>query len=329
VDDAGVKVAHASSTIPSDEAGELEWLLFRQRGVVTWQQAAGLLSPGKVRQLVTVGRWQRVCRGVMVTFTGRTGPDQHDWVAVLAAGQGAVLAGLAAARAEGLRRVRTRRGDAIDVLVPGQRRPAELLRRLPAEMPAVFVHRITDLPEPDRQRGLPERTSIARSLVDAARWAVTDDEARTIIAAGCQQKLVLPREILDVTDRLPKVRRRKLIRSTARDVAGGSEALAEIDLVRLCRRFGLPVPERQQRRTDDSGRVRYLDAYWPRWHLHVEVDGAHHMDAGQWEADMRRQNDIWVRGDRILRFPAFLVRHRQPEVAEAIRRALTAAGWRP
>jgi very-short-patch-repair endonuclease len=140
---------------------------------------------------------------------------------------------------------------------------------------------------------------------------------------------VVASDILEVIDRLPKLRRRRLIRTTAQDVAGGSETLSEIDLVRLCRRFGLPTPARQQRRTDAAGRVRYLDAYWPQWHLHVEIDGAHHMDAGQWEADMRRQNDIWVRGDRILRFPAFLARHRQAEVAEQIRRALVGAGWHP
>jgi hypothetical protein len=42
---------------------------------------------------------------------------------------------------------------------------------------------------------------------------------------------------------------------------------------------------------------------------------------------MRRQNDIWVSGDRLPRFPAFLVRYRPAEVAEQIRQALTAAGW--
>lgn len=48
--------------------------------------------------------------------------------------------------------------------------------------------------------------------------------------------------------------------------------LAEIDLARLCRRFGLPVPSRQERRRDASGRVRYLDAYWPEWGLHGRLD---------------------------------------------------------
>jgi hypothetical protein len=43
---------------------------------------------------------------------------------------------------------------------------------------------------------------------------------------------------------------------------------------------------------------------------------------------MRRQNGIWLGGERILRFTAFAVRHRPAEVAAQIRRALLAAGWR-
>ncbi|MFI0794133.1 hypothetical protein ACH4OY_15825 [Micromonospora rubida] len=63
--------------------------------------------------------------------------------------------------------------------------------------------------------------------------------------------------------------------------------------------------------------------------MHVEIDGAHHMDVREWAADMRRQNDVWTAGDRILRFPAWLVRARPDEVAATLRRALLAAGWHP
>lgn len=44
---------------------------------------------------------------------------------------------------------------------------------------------------------------------------------------------------------------------------------------------------------------------------------------------MHRQNEVWVRGDRILRFSGFQVRRRPAEVADQIRRALVAAGWNP
>ena len=74
---------------------------------------------------------------------------------------------------------------------------------------------------------------------------------------------------------------------------------------------------------------RYLDALFDEWQVHVEIDGAQHMDVRQWWADMKRQNDLWVPGGRVLRFPSWAVRHRPDEVAAQVRAALIAAGWRP
>ncbi|WP_240762386.1 endonuclease domain-containing protein [Micromonospora sp. HM134] len=248
-------------------------------------------------------------------------------MAVLAAGTDAVLAGFAAAQAGGLRG--HWRHEAVDVLIPYQRQAPDLLRRLPLGMPAVRVRRTRQLTDDDRQRGRPDRTTMARSLLDAAQWMRGDDDAQAVLAAGCQQRRVTPGELDAVARRLPRLRRAALIRRTIGDLAGGAEALSEIDLVRLCRRHRLPRPELQERRRDADGRVRYLDAYWRQWGLHVEVDGAHHMDVRQWAADLRRQNGVWISGDRILRFTAFDVRHRPDEVAAQLRAALTAAGWRP
>jgi very-short-patch-repair endonuclease len=311
--------------LPDRDAPELEWVLFEQSRVLTWTQAVALLSASKVRHLVNSGRWRRVSRGVLLAQTGPLTAEQHCWVAVLAAGEDAVLAGLAAARAGGLSG--RWRYDVIDVLIPYPRCPPDLLRRLPLGLPAVRVRRTRLLPDEDRQRGRPERTSMARSIVDAAQWARTDDEARSILVAACQQRRVGPAEVGPVLSRMPKARRRGLVVATLADVEGGAEALSEIDLTRLCRHHRLPAPALQQRRVDASGRVRYIDAYWREWPLQVEVDGSYHLDAREWAADLRRQNDIWVAGERILRFTAFDVRRHPERVAAQIRAALVAAGW--
>jgi hypothetical protein len=313
--------------IPDDDAGGLEWTLFAQAGVLTWAQATAEASPAKVRHLVDSGRWRRICRGVLCAQTGALTRDQQWWVAVLAAGPGAILGGLAAARAGGLRG--RWRYEAVDVLVPYARRRADLLRRLPVDLPAVRVRRTRRLPREHFQRARPNRTTMARSLVDAASWMRTDDEAQSIVAAGCQQRLVTPDEVRAAVARRPNLARRGLVLETAAYAEGGATALSEIDLVRLCRRYGLPAPDLQERRTDAGGRTRFVDAYWRRWRLQVEVDGAHHLDVGQWAADMRRQNEIWIAGDRILRFPAWLVRRKPDEVATQLRAALLAAGWSP
>ncbi|MER5703282.1 hypothetical protein ABT023_15235 [Micromonospora sp. NPDC002296] len=314
-------------TIPDDGEDPLGWLAFAQSGVLTTAQATGLLGPGVVRGRVRSGRWRSVCRGVLLTGSGRLTRDQQLWVAVLATGPRSVLAGATAAAEAGVRGLRR---EPLHVLVPATRRAGRtVLRRLPVDMAAVVVHRTSVLPRAHLQLARPPRTTTARALVDAAGWARTVDEAQAVLAAGCQQRRVSPEEIRAVVDVLPRAHRRHLVRRTVDDIAGGAEALSEIDFLRLCRRHGLPRPDLQHRRTDAGGRTRWLDAYWREWGVHVEIDGAHHMDVREWAADMRRQNDVWTAGDRILRLPAWLVRARPDEVAATLRRALLAAGWRP
>jgi very-short-patch-repair endonuclease len=59
----------------------------------------------------------------------------------------------------------------------------------------------------------------------------------------------------------------------------------------------------------------------------VEIDGAQHLEVRAAWADMKRQNDLWITGVRVLRFPAWLVRTRPAEVLAQVRAALIAAGW--
>jgi hypothetical protein len=69
----------------------------------------------------------------------------------------------------------------------------------------VVVHRTRILPRADiHLMALPVRTMPARSIVDAAQWARTDDAARSVIAAGFQRGLVTLGEIRTVLDRLPR-----------------------------------------------------------------------------------------------------------------------------
>jgi hypothetical protein len=112
------------------------------------------------------------------------------------------------------------------------------------------------------------------------------------------------------------------MRATLADIAGGAEALSELDFSRLLRRFGLPEPDRQAERRDASGRRRWLDALWEAAKLIVEVDGLWHMDAVAWWEDMRRDNEFTVNGYRVLRFPAFAVRYQPEAVARQVRGAL-------
>ncbi|MBQ1042063.1 DUF559 domain-containing protein [Micromonospora sp. C32] len=304
--------------LPSDDADELTWLLFRQEDVLSLQQARAHLTRRAIRHRVATGRWRQAHRAVLVAHNGPVGSAQRRWIAVLAAGPTALLGGVTAAQAGGLRGFPDR---VVHLLLPATTRRSPLPT-------GVLAHRTTHLSDSDVVPVAgPPRTAPARSIVDAAQWAPNDMQARAIVAAAFQQRLVGGDDLHEVVERMPRVRRRRLILSTATDAAGGAHSLGELDLLGLVRRAGLPEPTRQVVRRDSAGRRRYLDAYFEQWRVHVEVDGGQHLDPAHAWADMRRQNDLWVEGDRVLRFPAWVLRAHPEVVTAQLRAALRAAGW--
>jgi len=281
--------------------------------VLTTSSAIDLLGEPAMRWRVRSGRWQQPCRGVLVTHSGPVGDGEALWIALLAAGPQAVLGGLTAAGLDGLTGFETK---AVHLVLPAS-------DRMRTRIPGVIVHRSRVLGADDvHPARLPPRTRIARSLLDAAAWSRSDDAARSILAAGVQQRLARADHLAAVLARFPTIRGHALLASTLADIAGGAEALSELDFARLTRRYRLPEPDRQVIRVDGGGRRRWLDAFWDEARLVVEVDGLWHMEAAAWWADMHRDNDLTISGLRVLRFPAFALRDTPSVVAGQIRAAL-------
>jgi hypothetical protein len=91
------------------------------------------------------------------------------------------------------------------------------------------------------------------------------------------------------------------------------------------------APSRPGATKRDGGQVRpaaIRDAYFDEFNVHVEIDGGQHTDVREWWADMRRQNAMGIHGRRVLRFPAWALRHDSNRVIADLRAALIAAGWR-
>lgn len=307
-----------AKVMSEDLADEFAELCDGQAGVLTVASAFTYLGEPAVRWRLTSGRWRRVGPGVLVTQSGPLSEEQRLWVPLLAAGSGAVLAGLTAAKLDGLAGFEDRRTY---LLIPASR----LMRRA---LPGAVVHRSSLLgPTYVHPTRRPPRTRLGRSLVDAAAWAATDRLARAILAAGVQQRLIRASDLMRVVEHCPRVRRRALMRATLADIAGGAQALSELDFCDLVRRFGLPEPDRQFERLDDQGR-RWLDAVWEWARLVAEIDGRWHMDVRAWWADMQRDNELIVDGYRVLRFPAFVVRDNPEVVAAQITQALRRADGR-
>ena len=176
----------------------------------------------------------------------------------------------------------------------------------------------------------PRRTRIARSLVDAAAWMPTDRGSMAVLAAGVQQGLVRVDDLRLVAVRIETLNHRKLIIEALGDIAGGSQALSELDFIRLVvRACDLPQPSRQVARRDARGRRRWSDVMWDEYKIVAEIDGAQHTEdpLQRWD-DMERDIDLGLDGYLTLRFPAWLVRANPEYVARRILEALCKAGYR-
>lgn len=224
--------------LSSDPRG-LADLLEQQDGVVDTASALGWMSREELRWRVSSERWQRPCHGIVVAHSGPMTYKQQLWVAVLWAGEGAVLAGLTAAKLEGLEGF-SGRGYAeppIHILVPAGR---SIRRKIPGRR--VSVHYSTLLSDGDvHPVRVPRRTRVARSVVDAAAWMGSDRGAQAVLAAGVQQRLARPADLLAVVGANRRLARRVMISATLADIAGGAQALSELDLTRLVRRYRLPA----------------------------------------------------------------------------------------
>lgn len=115
-----------------------------------------------------------------------------------------------------------------------------------------------------------------------------------------QQRLVSRPQLTDAAASVPGRERRALVPLLVRDIVAGSESLGELDFMAMCRRRGLPPPQRQVIRKTPGGRV-YLDVRWDGIGLVVEIDGSGHRQGLAVTDDNLRQNQVAIEGDTVLR----------------------------
>jgi hypothetical protein len=265
---------------------DLEDVLADHDGVLSTSTALKFMTEDQLRWRVTSGRWQKPARGVVAAQSGPLTDRQLLRAALLRAGPQAALAGLTAARLDGLRGFDDNRPLAettIHLLAP-----AGYKRRTPPPGLAVATH-------------------FARVL--------TNEDVHP---------LRQPRRT-----RIETLHRRKLIKQTIGDIAGGRQVLSELDFTQqVIKAFRLPEPTRQAARRDSQGRRRWTDVTWDDYKIAVEIDGAQHT-ADPWQRwdDMERDIDLGLDGYQTLRFPAWLVRTNPAHVARKILEALRRAGY--
>jgi hypothetical protein len=291
----------------------------RQRGMVARRQFRALgIARHVIHGNVAAGRWVLRTDRVVSTFTGPLLFEHRLWLGVLHAGGNALIGGLSAAAVHGLRRWDR---PSVTVLVDD---------RLDFEtVPGVeFVRTRRDLRALRTETGDLPLCRIEPAALLFAGYCHSERTALGLLAALVQQELTDPEKLAAWVRRLRPLRRARLFQQAIDDIAGGSQSLGELDVARFCRRFGLPLPSRQTRRRDSSGRVRFTDCEWRLVSGHVvvlEVDGAFHRNVEQWEADIARQRGLTRIGRSVVRCTARELRDR-PEV---VFRDLAALGVLP
>lgn len=301
-------------------SADLDELLDRQERVISRAQAVAIgLSLAAWRHRLNTGRWQPCGDGVAIAHSGTPEPEQLDWAAVLHCGRDAALTGDAALVRFGAKRLTVVRHD---VAIPAQRRA---VRR---ELDLLTV-------QPQRLRHLECWTAghphlpmvhVHAATLHAAAWAVDDEQAEHRLTLAVQQRLTSPISLRLVLAQMPRLPRRHLIGVVLDDVELGATAQSELDFVRFCRRHALPLPDELQLKVRASGTTRYLDGWYRKQRLSLEIDGAHHRWAAQWEADTLRSLQLAVAqkdtGERVLRVTRGMLRHHEQETAALLRQLL-------
>lgn len=281
-------------------------------GVLT-RAALGRLGfdDAAVRREIAAERWRSVGTHTVALHTGRLEVLAIWWRAIWeVAGGVALLDGVTALQAAGLTGFAE---DVIHVSVPRNARCPALL--------GVRIHRVRRLGEEWTGRGVPRvRPEIA--AIRAAHWARTDRQAALILAMTVQQRLTTGPRLVEAAEVARGRARRAFIAGVVADVADGAQALGEIDFARLCRRHGLPPPDRQVRVQTPAGRI-YLDVRWAGAGLVVEIDGAGHRLGLAVSDDNLRANEVTLGLDRVLRIDVIGLRLREDDFMAQVRRGLS------
>ena len=261
----------------------------RQLGLITRAQALQLVSVDRFRTLVDHGILVQRRRGVWALAGAPETYAQAVLAAVLAVGEAWVLQ-RTAARLWGLK---VPPPDAIDVMTMPHRR---------VRLDGVAHHRNKLIVAGDvTSIGPIPITSVARTLVDCMPWlpgrmldaALNDARRRGLVTID---ELEAAHAAVDEGPRTGRhlVRpMRRYLRESAHE--GGSER--ELDVLRILRRAGLPLPM-QQYPIVVGGRQRYLDYAYPAERIYLEWDGfaEHGLIRSTFDDDRARDAELALLG---------------------------------
>lgn len=282
----------------------------RQAGMLAQRQLAELgVSRSFVRNQLRARRWAQRTSSVFSTTTGPLSRPQLLWRAVLHAGPTAMIGALTAAELLGLRGWYR---DEITVIVDDELsfEPLDDVRFFRSRRPLAAMRSPGTL--------LPV-CRLEPAILLFAGYERRRRTAHGAVIAPVQQRLSTSHHMGEWLDFLRPLRRSREFRALLDDIGDGVHSLAERDLRKACRDFGIAKPRSQRARTDRSGRRRYTDAEWDLPDgkvLVLEVEGAPHDDPRQASADKSRQRKLASNRRIVVACTAYEIRYEPASVME-------------
>jgi hypothetical protein len=306
---------------PKHDPAALAATLRAQEYVISRQQAftCGLSRDALAHRARPGGPWQRLLPGIYLAQTGAPTVPQQEMAALLHAGTGSVLTGLAALHGLGLVAAQPHR---FDVLVPATRRPGSTA--------FVRIHRTTQMPTRVIREGRRSYALAPRALADAARSLSEMSEVRALIAGAVQRRdcplPALARELCG-----GQMRHSARLRRVLAEVASGVRSVVEAEFRDLIKGAKLPEPMFNARLLSSDGAfIACPDAWWPRAGVAAEIDSQEwHLSPDDWERTMRRHAHMSGHGILVLHFSPRQIRTYPAAVIAAITDALAAGAARP
>jgi hypothetical protein len=306
-------------TTPLDRDA-LDRLIIQQLEVIARHQAlaAGLSDNALRNRLRPGGPWRKLLPGVYMGTTGTPTTLQQEMAALLYAGSGSMVTGLAALRCHHIGKMVP---DLIDVLVPAtrQRHDAGFVR----------LHRTTRMPGRIWQAGPIRYVPAPRAVADAVRGMDSLRDVRAIVADAVQRGRCQVSDLAAELTAGPNTGS-ALYRVALADVTDGIRSTAEADLKDLMVKARLPMPLfNPSLYAADGTFIARPDGWWPELGIAIEVDSQ------EWHLSPQDHADTLARGRRMARYQIVVLRftprqlRSEPAVVIAeIRRTLEGARGR-
>lgn len=280
--------------------------------------AAGMSEDALRHRLRTDGPWRVVLPGIYLGHNGQLTVGQREIAAVLYAGRGCVITGLAALGRQG---VRVPLSTTIDVLIPAT------TRRMSTSF--VQIHRTARMPgRPWKLDGI-RWAPPPRAVGDAARMEMELTDVRALVADVVQHGKCTVQQ-LAAELRAGPTQGSGALRAALEEVADGVASVAEGDLRKLIKTGGLPDPMYNPCLYVGTDFLAKPDVWWPDAGVAAEVDSREwHLSPAAWERTQARHDRMSAHGILVLHYAPRRLRADGARVLAELRSAIEKGRQRP